>query len=244
MFCGVRLFGFFVRMFVGLNNFSRFEYRRMMCFYPAVIFSVCHSVCSDVFLIIDTAASVVPPRTICRHSDCKIAALFLLSSAFSLSLPLSEIHRGRPGLFASIATARLPHFFCYLPHSPSRSHSQKTAGAGRPQCQRAGRDYGVWAAEIWKCSACDYRRTEPGGMSVGHRAVRKPPPVLPKSRSEIRRTFHPALSGCRSEHAFHISRRPHATVPADPLTLRPDGPGGFRPPPYGSRYSSLLTETS
>ena len=181
----------------------------MMCFYPAVIFSVCHSVCSDVFLIIDTAASVVPPRTICRHSDCKIAALFLLSSAFSLSL-----------------------------------HSQKSAGAGRPQCQRAGRDYGVWAAEIWKCSACDYRRTEPGGMSVGHRAVRKPPPVLPKSRSEIRRTFHPALSGCRSEHAFHISRRPHATVPADPLTLRPDGPGGFRPPPYGSRYSSLLTETS
>ena len=139
MFCGVRLFGFFVRMFVGLNDFSRFECRRRtMCFYPAVIFSMCHSVCSDVFLIIDTAVAAVqtglfadivtaglshffryrrtyslaltlrnppepsgrsvsgPAETLCKHSDCKIAALFLLSSAFSLSLPLSEIRRGRP----------------------------------------------------------------------------------------------------------------------------------------------------
>ena len=37
-----------------------------------------------------------------------------------------------------------------------------------------------------------------------------------------------SLSGCRSEHAFHISRRP--APPARLLAHRPAGFGAFRPP--------------
>ena len=46
-----------------------------------------------------------------------------------------------------------------------------------------------------------------------------------------------SLSGCRSEHAFHISRRP--APPARLLAHRPAGFGAFRPP--SKKSIALLT---
>ena len=140
MFCGVRLFGFFVRMFVGLNDFSRFQYRRTMCFYPAVIFSVCHSVCSDVFLIIDTAASVVPPRTICRHSDCKIAALFfifrILPLALTLRKPPGLSGRSVSGPAGTVACGRRKYGNAVLATTDGQSRAECPSGTERSENRR------------------------------------------------------------------------------------------------------------
>ena len=78
---------------------------------------------------------------------------------------------------------------CYIPLY--RRHSQKAARESAAPARRE---------EIWNCSACDYRRTAQGIMSAATSGVKQ-------RQHPRRRTKFPALSGCRSEHAVHISPR-------------------------------------
>ena len=100
----------------------------------------------------------------------------------------------------------------HLPPSPSHRHNQKTAAAAlTPRV-------GLWlrspGLEIWKCSACDYRRTAQGTMSDGCRAVRKQPLPHHARRSESRRTLSPVLSECGvSTHSISPGTAAEATAP-------------------------------
>ena len=100
----------------------------------------------------------------------------------------------------------------HLPPSPSHRHNQKTAAAAlAPRV-------GLWlrspGLEIWKCSACDYRRTAQGTMSDGCRAVRKQPLPHHARRSESRRTLSPVLSECGvSTHSISPGTAAEATAP-------------------------------
>ena len=83
----------------------------------------------------------------------------------------------------------------HFPPSPPRCHHIEKAPTVSSPC--AG------AKELWKCSACDYRRTETGRVSAERKTARhEMPPTKEKPFSKLR-TRAPSLSECRSEHAFH-----------------------------------------
>ena len=100
----------------------------------------------------------------------------------------------------------------YLP--PSHSHAATTRRPPLPPSRRA-LGYGLRSPglEIWKCSACDYRRTAQGTMSDGCRAVRKQPFPHHARRSESRRTLSPVLSECGvSTHSISPGTAAEATA--------------------------------
>ena len=107
-----------------------------------------------------------------------------------------------------------PH--CYQP-TTSRPHPP-TATTRRPPLPPSRRAWGCGlrspGLEIWKCSACDYRRTAQGTMSDGCRAVRKQPLPHHARRSESRRTLSPVLSECGvSTHSISPGTAAEATAP-------------------------------
>ena len=83
------------------------------------------------------------------------------------------------------------------PNNTSSPHNPGDCARSRRRRRKAG-------SGMWKCSACDYRRTETGRVSDGTRSGHPAENTMALSSLRVRRTPCPFLSGCRSEHAFHI----------------------------------------
>ena len=122
-------------------------------------------------------------------------------------------------------------------------HSQNRARPPRYPAAHASTAVGCGSGglPVWKCSACDYRRTQQGRMYDRTQSVRA---IRPVSQKAALRAAH--ILPCRvrmwSEHAFHTDKPPKPQPTANRGMRRriPWRTGAIRPP-YPKRKSERMT---